>query len=143
MPMASMAMAKSMPSTMSIPLVKPSERGWISGMEIDETVISRSITTICLITRRVASETVARVPGPFAVTETQPRTLVSTATANGQRRRKKVSPRDTRPNDRSSQNSHRACSHWAGAENHHSTPLNATAAAMRHSCAGQVSGGLY
>jgi hypothetical protein len=47
--MASMAMAKSIPSTMF--------------------------------------ETVARVPGPLAVTDTVPRTLVSTATANGHRRR--------------------------------------------------------
>jgi hypothetical protein len=45
------------------------------------------MVTNCLITRWVAMETVARVPGPFAVTETQPRTLVSTATANGQRLR--------------------------------------------------------
>src|SRR5680860_1090614 len=143
MPMASMATAESSPSTMSIPLVKPSERGWSSGMEIDETVMSRSITMICLITRRVARETVARVPGPFAVTETEPMMLVSAATVSGQRRRKKVSTRATRPSDRSSQNSHRASLHWPGAENHHSTALNATAAAMRQRCACQVSGGLY
>ena len=44
---------------------------------------------------------------------------------------------------RSTQNSHRACCHCARADIDHRTPLNATAAVMRHSCACQVSGGLY
>ncbi|GAA0423241.1 hypothetical protein GCM10010160_58680 [Acrocarpospora corrugata] len=86
----------------------------------------------------MASETFARAPGPLAVTETAPRTLVSTATTNGRRRRKKDSPRATIPSDRSSQNSARASCHCAGAADHHSTPLNSSASAVRQTCDCQV-----
>src|SRR4051794_27700318 len=101
------------------------------------------MATICQVTRRVASETLVSVPGPLAVIETVPSRLVTAATANGHRRRKKDTPRATAPIDRSSQNRVRAWCHSADAPVEKNKPLNSSASAARQACAGQVSGGVY
>ena len=61
--------------------------GSIIGKTSDATSATTPTSTICQTTRRVASDTATRMPGPAADTDTKPKTLVSSATGNGHRRR--------------------------------------------------------